>query len=57
MCIIGGMISATLALIAFIYFYALRWDEVPSDRKPMLYFVPILVIALVIDAIWQGYQV
>ena len=53
----GGMISATLALIAFIYFYALRWDEVPSDRKPMLYFVPILVIALVIDAIWQGYQV
>ena len=57
MCIIGGMVSATLALIAFIYFYALRWDEVPNDRKPMLYFVPILVIALVIDAIWQGYQV
>ena len=53
----GGMISATLALIAFIYFYALRWDEVPNDRKPMLYFVPILVIALVVDAIWQGYQV
>ena len=53
----GGIVSAILALIAFIYFYTLRWDDVPDDRKPMLNFVPVLVIALVIDAIWQGYQV
>lgn len=42
-----------LALIAFIYFYALKWDDIPDQRKWVVYLIPILIIALAIS--W-GYQ-
>ena len=48
LCIMGGMEAIILALIAFIYFYALRWDDIPTDRRRVVYLIPILVIVLAI---------
>ena len=48
------MEAVVLGTIALIYFYALRWDDIPKDRQWIVHLVPILLIALLI---WQGYQV
>ena len=47
------VMEIALALIAFIYFYALKWDDIPDQRKWVVYLIPILIIALAIS--W-GYQ-
>jgi hypothetical protein len=33
-----------LAMIAFIYFYALKYDDIPKERKWVLSFIPLMII-------------
>jgi hypothetical protein len=44
-------LAYTLALIAFVYFYTLKYDEVPENRKWVLAFIPLLIIVGVISLI------
>lgn len=60
LCIMGGMesiMSVSLALIGFIYFYTLRLDDIPKGRRWLLALIPILIIAMIGEYVFRQYFV
>jgi hypothetical protein len=48
-----GMESLILASLALIYFYALRWDDIPKGRRWSVYGATIVIISWGIASIIQ----